>query len=197
MAGKKSKVASMAAAMALALAPVPASSIGNHDISVSGRNTSTLSLQSVRDSVVFLPIADATAYMLELADRMKIHRKNLRNEWEEKRTPVRMERHKKETREGLVIMRRYIDVCALLIDAIRVALKDIPESDAALKQEIISFGRAVASVRYTIEDIFGFIEQTHPPEKTTDAQPNVTTEEVHALISSEHKKLGLEAPKFL
>lgn len=196
MSSKKNKISSMAAALAVALAPVPASSIGNHDVSVSSHSTSTLSLQSVKDSVVFLPINEAAGYMRNLADRMKVHRANIRAEWEEKRAPIRMEKHKKETQEGLVIMRRYVDVCAALIDAIRIALKDIPASDAELRQEIVSFGRAVASVRYTIEDIFNFIEATHPPKKTTDALPNVTAEEVHALIRSEHKKLGLEEPKF-
>lgn len=196
MSSKKNKISSMAAALAVALAPVPASSIGNHDVSVSSHSTSTLSLQSVKDSVVFLPINEAAGYMRNLADRMKVHRANIRAEWEEKRTPIRMEKHKKETQEGLVIMRRYVDVCAALIDAIRIALKDIPASDAELRQEIVSFGRAVASVRYTIEDIFNFIEATHPPKKTTDGLPNVTAEDVHALIRSEHKKLGLEEPKF-
>lgn len=196
MASKKSKITSMAAALAVALAPVPASSIGNHDVSVSSRSSSTFTFQSVKDSVVFLPIDEATGYIRNLADRMSIHRANIRAEWEEKRTPIRMEKHKKQTQEGLVIMRGYVDVCASLIDAVRIALKNIPESDVELRQEIVSFGRAVASVRYTIEDIFNFIEATHPPKKTTEVLPNVTAEEVHALIRSEHKKLGLAEPKF-
>ncbi|AYN30282.1 hypothetical protein D8682_05940 [Buttiauxella sp. 3AFRM03] len=196
MVSKKSKIASMAAAMAVALAPVPASSIGNLDVSVTSHSSSTLSLQSVKDSVVFLPIDQATVFMRNFADRMNIHRLNIRAEWEEKRAPIRIDRLKKETQEGFAIFRSYVDVCAALIDAIRIALKDIPESDVELRKEIISFGRAVASVRYTIEDMFSFIEATIPPKKTTEALPKVTAKEVHALIRSEHKKLGLEEPKF-
>lgn len=66
----------MAAALTVAPGPVPASSIGHHDVSISRYSSSTLSLQDVKESVAFLPIGEATSYMLNLADRMKIHRAN-------------------------------------------------------------------------------------------------------------------------
>ncbi|WP_456309415.1 hypothetical protein [Serratia proteamaculans] len=196
MSNKNNKIPSMAAALAVALAPVPASSIGHHDISISRYNSSTLSLQDVKDSVAFLPIGEATSYMLNLADRMKFHRANLRAEWEEKGIPIALKNQKKETREGFDTLFRHIAVCASFIEAARLALKSIPPADEELRGEVMAFARSAATLRYTIEDILAFIDSTHPPKKVSDSALNVTTEEIHALIRSEHKNLGLEEPKF-
>ena len=196
MGSKKNKISSMAAALAVALAPVPASSIGHHDVSISRYNSSTLSLQDVKDSVAFLPIGEATNYMLNLADRMKIHRANLRAEWEEKGTPIALKNQKKETQEGFESLFRHIAVCASFIEAARLALKRIPETDKKLRGEVMAFARSAATLRYTIEDILAFIDSTHPAKKTSDSVLDVTAEEVHSLIRSEHKKMGLEEPKY-
>ncbi|EFU2655647.1 hypothetical protein HUI25_005013 [Escherichia coli] len=194
MSSKKNKITSMAAALAVALAPVPASSIVHHDLSISRHSTSTLSLQDVKDSVAYLPIDEATSYMLNLADRMKTHRANLRIEWEEKQIPIILKNQKKETQEGFESLFRHIAVCASFVEAARVALKSVPESNAELRKEIVAFARSAATLRYTIEDILSFIESTHVPKKTSDADLGVTADQVRALIRSEHKKLGLKDP---
>lgn len=186
----------MAAALAVALAPVPANSIGNQEVLISSRQAQTLSLQSVRDSIVFLPLDEATKYMLGLAERMREHGGRIRAEWELLRAPIKIDHHKQSTREGVMRLRQYVEICASLIDAVKIALKDIPESNDKLRRDIVSFGRAVAQVRYAIEDTFNFIESTKPPKKVSETLPDVTAEEVYALIRSEHKNLGLDEPNF-
>lgn len=196
MARKINPVTSMAAALAVALAPVPADSIGNHDLPVSRYQTSTLSFQNVKDSLVFLPLSEATDYMLAFAERMREQAGRLRGEWEERRDPIKVERHKKSTQEGVARIRQYVEICASLIDAVREALNNLPDHEVELRQDIVSFGRSVAQVRYSLEDTFNFIESTKRPKKVSEALPDVNADDVHALIRSEHKKLGLKEPKF-
>lgn len=196
MSSKKSKISSMAAALAVALAPVPANSIVHNDLSISQHRSSTLSLQTVRDSVAFLPIDEATEYMLNLADRMKMHRANLRIEWEEKQTPILLANQNKETLENFESLYRHIAVCESFVDAARLALKNISDKDAGLKSEIVAFARSAASLRYTIEDMLAFMKSTQMNPDLSKKPIGVTAEQVHALIRSEHKRLGLDEPKF-
>ncbi|QUG76345.1 hypothetical protein GKQ23_15635 [Erwinia sp. E602] len=86
----------MAAALTVALAPVPATSIGHYDVSLSRYTSSTLSLHNVKDSFAFLPIYQATSYMFNLADRLKIHRTNLKVKQEEKGIPIVLGTRKKK-----------------------------------------------------------------------------------------------------
>lgn len=196
MSSKKSKISSMAAALAVALAPVPASSIGHNDLSISQHRSSTFSLQTVRDSVAFLPIDEATQYMLNLADRMKMHRANLRIEWEEKQTEIILSNHSKETQENFESLYRHIAICESFVDAARLALKNISDKDADLKSEIVAFARSAASLRYTIEDMLAFMKSTLINPEVSKKPIDVTAEQVHTLIRSEHKRLGLDEPKF-
>lgn len=196
MSSKKSKISSMAAALAVALAPVPANSIGHNDLSISQHSSSTLSLQTVRDSVAFLPIDEATQYMLNLADRMKMHRSNLRIEWEEKQIPITLANQKKETQDNFESLYRHIAVCESFVDAARLALKNISDDEVSLKSEIVAFARSAASLRYTIEDLLAYMKSTQLNPEVSIKPINVTAEQVQALIRSEHKKLGLDEPKF-
>jgi len=196
MGSKKNKISSMAAALAVALAPVPASSIAHHDVPITHHSISTLSLQDVKGSIAFLPIDEATLYMHNLTERMKTHRDSLRAEWEVKRTPILLKNQKKKTQEGFDSLHHLIAVCASFVEASRLALKSVPESNTALRGEITAFARSAAALRYTIEDILAFMHSTQLSAKTLDADIGVTSEEVHALIRSEHKNLGLEDPTF-
>ncbi|PNM15327.1 hypothetical protein A6J64_002765 [Yersinia enterocolitica] len=65
-----------------------------------------------------------------------------------------------------------------------------------MRNEIVTFGRAVASLRYIAEDFLSFIEQTHPPKEISTAKIKVSADDVKAMIRAEHQSLGLEAPAF-
>ncbi|MFC3394327.1 hypothetical protein [Brenneria rubrifaciens] len=68
--------------MAIAMAPVPASTLGYSDIALTHADTSTTLLQVLPGSVVYLPIGDATAYLKAITDRLNFHLRNIRLEWE-------------------------------------------------------------------------------------------------------------------
>lgn len=193
---RKSKISSMAAAMAIAIAPVPASSIAHHDVTIDRQSAMSISLQDVSNSVVYLPIDEATAYIRNLAERMHFHRKNLETEWEEKQVPIELKKQKKATRENFSSLKEHIVICSNFVEAARLALENVPLSDSELRSDIVSFARASAALRYAIESILDFMSSTHIPARSINAEISVTTEQVHALIRSEHEKMGLEEPKF-
>ncbi|WP_262121375.1 hypothetical protein [Serratia ficaria] len=193
---RKSKISSMAAAMAIAIAPVPADSIAHNDVALAQHSASSMSLQDVSHSVVYLPIDEATVYIRNLAERMRFHRKNLEAEWDEKQIPIELKKQTKATRENFSSLKAHIIICSNFVEAARLALAQVPASDSKLRGEITAFARASAALRYSIESILDFMSSTHAPARSINAEISVTTEQVHALIRSEHEKMGLEEPKF-
>ncbi|MBI6129409.1 hypothetical protein [Serratia ureilytica] len=193
---RKSKISAMAAAMAISIAPVLADSIAHHDVSIDRHSAMSISLQDVSQSVVYLPIEEATPYLQNLAERMRLHRKNLELEWEEKQVPIELKKQKKSTRDNFGSLKAHIDICSNFVEAARLALSNVPASESKLRAEIIAFARASAALRYSIESILDFMKSTHAPARSIDAELTVTTEQVHALIRGEHKNLGLDEPKF-
>ncbi|CVG94112.1 hypothetical protein [Serratia marcescens] len=192
---KRTKAAHMAIALAAAMAPVPASSLGYMDIANTSAETST-TLQALPGAVAYLPIEEATQQIRLLTDRLRFHLKNLRDEWEEKQYPIEMQKQSPLVQKHLMReLDKRISVAQKFIDAVKIALDDI-EDNAALRSEIITFGRAVASMRYSAEDFLSFIEQTKPPKKTMETNVTASAEEVKAMIRAEHKQLGLSAPQF-
>ncbi|MCL2891793.1 hypothetical protein [Brenneria tiliae] len=191
---KKNKVSYMATAMAIAMAPVPASTLGYSDIALTHADTRT-TLQPLPGSVVYLPIVDATEYLRSMTDRLNFHLKNIRFEWEEKRTPIAMEKQSPFVQKHLEReLQKRIAIATKFVDAVRLALNEISDDD--LREEVVSFGRAAASLRYTAEDFLSFIDQTHPPKKTSSEMIKASADEVKAMIRAEHKSLGLDIPAF-
>ncbi|WP_387690961.1 hypothetical protein [Photorhabdus sp. RM71S] len=188
------KITSMAAAMAIAIAPVPADSIGCHDAITSTKNTMTL--QQVSDSVVFLPIEEATAFIANIASRMRFHLKNLRSEWESKRIPIDDKSMSSFAKDNMHYLAKHIVVCASFIQAAKVALTAVPDTNAELRSMITRFGRASADLRYTLEEITAFSKSTHIPNKASNAGADLDKDAVRELIRTEHVALGLEAPVF-
>ncbi|NXZ86302.1 hypothetical protein HZI30_05055 [Serratia fonticola] len=192
---KKMAIPAIVAGLMASLAPVPANAIGYSDIALSPVNTNT-TLQALPGSVVYLPIGDATAYLHEMTARLHFYLKNIRSEWEEKQIPIAMEKQSPLVQKHLVReLGKRIVIAKKFVDAVRLALANICNDDD-LRQEVVSFGRAAASLRYTAEDFLSFIEQTHPPKKTSSELINASDDGVKALIRAEHEALGLEAPAF-
>lgn len=192
---KKNKVAYMAAAMALAMAPVPASALGYNDIALHPFDTST-TLQALPGSVAYLPISDAIIYLRAMTERLHFHLTNIRSEWEEKQIPIAIENQSPFVQKRLVReLGKRIVIAKKFVDAVKQALDEI-EGDDDLRQEIIAFGRAAASLRYTAEDFLSFIEQTHPPKNAGSELINASDGEVKAMIRAEHVSLGLDTPSF-
>lgn len=97
---------------------------------------------------------------------------------------------------GVQSLHQHIEICALLIDAVKVALKECPGEDEKYRRDLVAFGRVIAQFRYAMEDRINHIESMKPPAKVSEVLPDVTAEEVHALIRSEHRSLGLDEPQF-
>ncbi|AJI84006.1 Uncharacterised protein [Yersinia enterocolitica] len=193
---KQNKVGYMAAALALAMAPVPATSLGYSDIATNAADTST-TLQALQGSIAYLPINDATSYIRAMADRLRFHLKNIRSEWEEKQRPIEIHNQSPFVQKHLIReLEKRIDFAKKFISAVSLALKEVGEDNHELRNEIVTFGRAVASLRYIAEDFLSFIEQTHPPKEISTAKIKVSADDVKAMIRAEHQSLGLEAPAF-
>lgn len=193
---KQNKVGYMAAAMALAMAPVPASSLGYSDIPTSSADKST-TLQALQGSIAYLPIEDATFYIRSMADRLRFHLKNIRAEWEDKQRPIEIQRQSPFVQKHLMReLEKRIDIAKNFISAVGIALKEVGEDDNDLRDDIVTFGRAVASLRYTAEDFLSFIKQTHPPKEVDMVGINASADDVKAMIRAEHKSLGLSTPVF-
>lgn len=192
---KTTKAANMAAVLALAMAPVPASSLGYPDI-VSIKAESITTLQPLPGAIAFLPINDATSYLIILNKRMRFHLKSIREEWEEKPKPIEINNQSSLVQKHLAReLEKRIAIAQKFISAVKIALDNIGD-DEELRQQIIAFGRAVATMRYYAEDFLSFIEQTHPPKKTIETNVIASAEEVKAMIRAEHKAIGLSAPVF-
>lgn len=196
MSSKKHTISLMAAAMAISLAPVPASGLASHEPTTSQHNITSLSFYDVTESVNLLPITKAVSYLQDMTARMRNYRANIQAEWELKNTPILMKNQNKEFRDSFKLLFRYIEMCDDFTTAARIALQDIPVSQKKQRENVILFAKSSAALRYIIEDILNFVNSTIPQKNDSKNIINVTTEQVHNLIRSEHKKLGLDEPHF-
>lgn len=182
--------------MAISLAPVPASGLASHEPTTSQHNITSLSFYDVTESVNLLPITKAVSYLQDMTARMRNYRANIQAEWELKSTPIIMKNQNKESRDSFKLLFRYIEMCDDFTTAARIALQDMPASQKKQRDNVILFAKSSAALRYIIEDILNFVNSTIPQKNDSKNIINVTTEQVHSLIRSEHKKLGLDEPRF-
>lgn len=196
MSSKKHTISLMAAAMAISLAPVPASGLASNEPTISQHNITSLSFYDVTESVNLLPITKAVSYLQDMTARMRNYRANIQTEWELKSTPILMKNQNKESRDSFKLLFRYIEMCDDFTTAARIALHDMPASQKKQRENVILFAKSSAALRYIIEDILNFVSSTIPQKNDSNNIINVTTEQVHSLIRSEHKKLGLDEPRF-
>lgn len=190
--------AKLVAALSMALAPVPAKSLGYQDLPVGIYDTSpSTTLQELPDNAVaFLPVTDATRHIASLTERMRSHLRNVRTTWEETNQPFYLENQSRFFRDNFHHMKDRVQESEILIKAARTALSEIPVSDPETRRQVLEFGRTVASYRYAVEAILNFLSSTHPPENLSSAGDEMSAEEVRAMIAAEHKALGLEPPVF-
>lgn len=188
------KITNISAIMALAMAPVPANSLGYNDISMNNIAMST-TLQILPDSIAFLPIGEATGYIKSMVSRIRFNLKNLKAEWEKKRIPIENESQFFQT-HLLYELEQRIALARKFISAAKIALGQTTKNEEYLRKEIITFGRSAADLLYSTEDFLSFIKQTRPPEAVSRAGEHLDTNEVRAMISAEHKNLGLSTPLF-
>lgn len=196
MGSKKHTISLMAAAMAISLAPVPASGLARHEPTTSQHNTTSFSFYNITESVNLLPITKAVSYLQDMTARMRNYRANIQEEWELKSTPILMKNQNKESRDSFKLLFRYIEMCDDFTTAARIALQDMPASQKKQRENIILFAKSSAALRYIIEDILNFVNSTIPQKNDSKNIIKVTAEQVHNLIRSEHKKLGLDEPHF-
>lgn len=191
------RIATIAAAMALAMGPVHANNIGYNDIQPFSKSGTTYTVRQLNEDLILIDIREAKQHLNELTERLRFHLQSLRAEWEEKRIPISIDTHAKKTRKiFLGAINTHIAICKTYIDAVKIAL-DNPTINESLRVDVIAFGRAAASLRYTAEEFLSFMEQTHPPKKTSESDTaEISSEQVRAWIASEHKSLGLSEPVF-
>jgi len=190
-------ISQIAAAFALALAPVPANSLGFNEIySPSGIHT-TLSTANPGE-FVFLPIELATDFMTQQVERLNSHLRMLKVEWEAKLLPIELDKQSPLAQKHLLgeLHKRSILAKGFLAAA-RLAVQDFQiKNDDEKYAQVKRFARAASGLLYGIEDFLSFIEQTHPPRETSTALNHLDAEEVKAMIRAEHKALGLDSPSF-
>ncbi|WP_434526868.1 iron-sulfur cluster assembly scaffold protein SufA [Photorhabdus asymbiotica] len=150
---------------------------------------------------VFLPLSEATTYLQSLNEYV---RKSL-----SEAIAYRVAKGKGKLFSNTALMKKLandnIEHCIRIKEAIRIVLSpdnlnnhfpDPPEREI-FRENIVKFGRAIANSEYTAHDILSAIEQSQPPTKTYHPNNLPSTNEVKALISAEHKNLGLSTPEFL
>ena len=193
---KKSTITQMAAAMALAIAPVPATSIGYNNIP--GTTEFSTTLRANPGEIVFLPISQAIDYMKSQTESLRSHLRNVKAEWEEKYIPIEMGKQSSVTQKHLIKeLEKRSELARSFLSAAKIAL-DLSEvqQDEAVRKEVYTFGRSASALLFAIEDFLSFIRQTHPPETTSEAGSHLDANEVRAMIAAEHKNLGLSEPVF-
>ncbi|MFB9087293.1 hypothetical protein ACFFW8_22030 [Erwinia tracheiphila] len=186
----------MAAALALAIAPVPATSLGYSPVPDATHISTTL--RANPGEVVFLPIALAIDYLKSQTEILRLHLKNVKAEWEEKDIPVDLGRQSATVQKYLVNeLKKRAEMARCFLSAAKIALtSNEVKSDEAVHTEVCSFGRSASALLFIIEDFLSFIRQTHPPERTSDQGESFSADEVRAMITAEHKNLGLSEPVF-
>ncbi|MGP3146048.1 hypothetical protein [Serratia bockelmannii] len=185
-------------AMTMALAPVPAKSLGYQDVPL-GLHTSSAAttLQELpENTVTFIPVADATLHIKSLTERMRSHLRYLNSVWEETGSPFILEHQSTFFQENFHYLSERVEESKILITAVRTALAAPSEADEETRSQLLAFGRAVASYRHAVEGIFNFIESTHPPAAVSSDAGGIDAMEVKAMIAAEHKSMGLEPPIF-
>lgn len=192
----KTKVSQIAAAFALALAPVPATSLGVSEVCGSSGISTTFSVNP--GEVVFLPIDQATDYMLEQSGRLKVYIRMLKDEWESNPAPVEMAKQSSLVQKHLLNeLNKRADLARGFLAAARLAVSnDKIKEDEKIFSQIKKFARSASGLLYTIEELLSFIEQTHPLKATSSALEELNPAEVKSMIRAEHKSLGLGAPAF-
>ncbi|EBF0339487.1 hypothetical protein O3M26_003505 [Salmonella enterica] len=100
---RNERVATIAAAMTLAMGPVHADSLGYSDIqALNNTNVAhTYTVRPLNEELVYINIREATAHLNELTSRLRFYLQMTRAEWEEKRMPVSIDKHDKDSENTL------------------------------------------------------------------------------------------------
>lgn len=199
---KKMAVPAIIAALTASLAPVPAASatplipvVGMHH---DDRMVSHLSFD-LTEGLLFLPLPEATAYLQGITSHMRQLQAEMLSNWEARgggRLLVKEAKMRKALEESIAHSNSIREAIRIVI-AEKNLIEKFSDSDirAAFKADLITFGRAVSNNQYTAEDIISQMEQARPP-RATSTPPQPTAEEVKAMITAEHKSLGISAPKW-
>lgn len=192
------------AALTASLAPVPAASatpiipvVEEHqNIQMVSHLTFDLT-----ERLFFLPLPEATLYLQGITGYMRRLLSDAVSAWDLRGGKGRLFAREAVLRKSLT---ETITHSQKIMEAVKTVMaeeylhKQFPDRDEReeYKSSLMKFGRAVANNRYTAEDILTHIEQVKSPHATVNAvQPDAA--EVRAMITAEHKSLGLNNPKWL
>lgn len=192
------------AALTASLAPVPASSatpiIPAIESQQIGNMTSHLTFD-LTERLFFLPLPEAASYLQGITNYMR----QVLSDGVAKRD-LRGSRGRLFSKEALVrkTLMESIAYSRQIMAAIKTVMQDDylkkvfpdPVEREEYKARLIKFGRAVANNLYTTEDVLSHVDQQKTPGATCNA-PQPDSNEVKALIASEHRKLGLHSPDWV
>ncbi|MBP2844091.1 MULTISPECIES: hypothetical protein [Dickeya] len=191
-------------ALLASLAPVPAASTVLPTTAIelhkSKRLVPSLTF-NLENGQVFLPLSEATAYLQSLNE----HKQRILSEAIAQRQAKGSGSLFSNTSQLIKLAQENIDHAVRIKEAIKIALSPeklslhYPDADdrEEFRTELVKFGRAVATSEYTARDILSAITQSQPSEKVYHPDSLPAVEDVRAMITAEHKNLGLSAPEFL
>ncbi|RJT27335.1 iron-sulfur cluster assembly scaffold protein SufA [Buttiauxella izardii] len=198
-------VAAIVASLSASLAPVPAKSttlpttVMESKAHVGVSAALTFELPSGQ---IFLPLEEATDYLNGINSNQRsllsaiIQKRQLKG-------------------KGALLMANLVQTKRICEDAlkqharVKEAIKIVIAPDNLAKMHpdslelrvqhrdaLIRFGRAVAQSEFLARDTLNAIERSRPPSKTISLSDMPSDEDVRAMITAEHKNLGISAPGF-
>jgi|SRR5471030_297386 len=200
---KKMAIPAIVAALMASLAPVPAKSatlpVTAVEVQKSEGLVSTLTF-NLESEQMFLPLAEATAYLSSLNDHKRrvladaIHERELKGKGPLFTTSAKII---KLANENIANSLKVKDAIRIVLTPENLATRFPDQAEReAYRTELVKFGRAVASAEYIARDIISAIEQSQVPKKTYQPDNLPSAYDAKAMISAEHKNLGLSAPEF-
>lgn len=198
-------VAAIVASLSASLAPVPAKSTtlpttvmeSNTHVGVSSALTFELP-----GGQIFLPLEEATDYLSGLNANQRsllsiiVQKRQLRG-----KGPLLMidlAQTRRVCEDSLKQHARIKEAIKIVISPDNLAKlhPDSLELRVQQRDALIRFGRAVAQSEFLARDILNAIERSRPPAKTVSLNDMPSDEDVRAMITAEHKSLGLSRPGF-
>lgn len=184
----RKKLPKLVTLISMGLASVPVESF-KHNYSPLMSHSQHILSSPTSNTLVAIPIHDATERMNKLADLLTNDLNKLKEEWENTHYSFITEQTYKQINKNIK------DIDSSLAD-IKIVLASFSKNEIKKRESAISFGRALAVYRSALTDVMSFIEQTDQPLKTTSKKLNITEADMRKLIRAEHIKLGLNEPRF-
>ncbi|MDZ7322936.1 iron-sulfur cluster assembly scaffold protein SufA [Kosakonia sacchari] len=197
-------LAAIVASLMASLAPVPAKSTMLPASAVEYKTQHGISPAltfELSSGQIYLPLSEATDYLNQVNARQRfLLQAMIQDRQREGKGSLftDVKGVKKICLESLEQHMRVKEAVLLVLQPDNLAKKhphDLEER-ARYKAELQRFGRSLAQGEFILRDLISAIEQSKAPEKTASFTNMPSDADVKAMITAEHKNLGLSAPEF-